>query len=62
LSYEKATEMKKLGVFDKTQQKTAHWIEAVAQNMGSRDMERSYHVLRPVLHEVRDLWQSSSMD
>ena len=46
--------MKNLGVFDKTQQKTAHWIETVAQNMGSSDMERSYHVLRSVLHAVRD--------
>ncbi len=46
--------MKNLGVFDKTQQKTAHWIEAVAHEMGSTDMERSYHVLRSVLHAVRD--------
>ena len=38
--------MTNLGVFDKTQRKTAHWIESVAQNMGSTDMERSYHVLR----------------
>lgn len=46
--------MKNLGVFEKTTQKTAHWIEAVAHNMGSTDMERSYHVLRSVLHAVRD--------
>lgn len=46
--------MKPLGVFDKTQRKTAHWIEGVAQEMGSADMERSYHVLRAVLHAVRD--------
>lgn len=46
--------MRNLGVFDKTQQKTAHWIENVAHNMGSADMERSYHVLRSVLHAVRD--------
>lgn len=46
--------MKGLGIFDKTEQKTAHWIEGVAKNMGSTDMERSYHVLRSVLHAVRD--------
>lgn len=46
--------MKNLGVFDKTQQKTAHWIESVAHGMGSTDMERSYHILRSVLHTVRD--------
>lgn len=46
--------MTKLAVFDKTEQKTFHWIESVAQNMGSTDMERSYHVLRSVLHAVRD--------
>lgn len=46
--------MKHLAVFENTQLKTAHWIESVAQNMGSTDMERSYHVLRSVLHAVRD--------
>ena len=46
--------MENLGVFDKTQQKTAHWIEGVARYMGSNDMERSYHILRSVLHAVRD--------
>lgn len=46
--------MTKLAVFNKTEQKTAHWIESVAHNMGSTDMERSYHVLRSVLHAVRD--------
>lgn len=46
--------VKTLGVFEKTQQKTAHWIESVAHNMGSTDMERSYYVLRSVLHAVRD--------
>ncbi len=46
--------MKTLGVFDKTLQKTAHWIERVAHYLGSTDMERSYNVLRSVLHAVRD--------
>jgi uncharacterized protein (DUF2267 family) len=48
------THVKKLGVFQKTEEKTALWIEDVAQSMGSTDMERSYHVLRSVLHAVRD--------
>jgi uncharacterized protein (DUF2267 family) len=46
--------VRNLGVFENTQRKTAHWIENVAHNMGSTDMERSYHVLRSVLHAVRD--------
>jgi len=46
--------MTKLPEFDSTQQKTAHWIESVAENMGSTDMEHSYHVLRSVLHAVRN--------
>lgn len=46
--------MKNLAVFEKTQQKTGHWIECIAQDMGSTDMERSYHILRSVLHAVRD--------
>jgi uncharacterized protein (DUF2267 family) len=46
--------MKNLGVFDKTTQKTGKWIEAVAHGMGSTDMERSFHVLRSVLHAIRD--------
>lgn len=46
--------MKNLGTFEKTTQKTAEWIEAVARGMGSTDMERSYHILRSVLHAVRD--------
>lgn len=62
--------MTSLAVFDKTQQKTAHWIESVAQNMGSTDLERSYCVLRSVLHavrdrlpaEVRNLWESFGKD
>jgi len=46
--------LKNLRVFENTQQKTAHWIENVAHTMGSTDMERSYHILRSVLHAVRD--------
>ena len=46
--------MKALGVFRKTEQKTALWIEAVADKMGTTDVERSYKVLRSVLHALRD--------
>ena len=46
--------MKNLGVFQKTTEKTAQWVESVAHTMGSTDMERSYHILRSVLHAVRD--------
>lgn len=46
--------LRNLRVFENSQRKTAHWIENVAHNMGSTDMERSYHVLRSVLHAVRD--------
>lgn len=42
------------GVFDKTLQKTTHWIDSVARGMGSTDKDRGYHVLRSVLHAVRD--------
>lgn len=31
-----------------------HWVSGVASSMGSTDMERSYMVLRGVLHALRD--------
>lgn len=31
-----------------------HWVSGVASNMGSTDLQRSYMVLRGVLHAVRD--------
>ena len=46
--------MKNPGVFDKTLQKTGRWIDAVAHRMGSTDTERSYHILKAVLHALRD--------
>jgi len=46
--------MSKVSVFDKTEQKTMHWVKGVASSMGSRDMQRSYMVLRGVLHALRD--------
>ena len=46
--------MSKVSVFDKTEQKTMHWVNGVASNMGSTDLQRSYRVLRGVLHALRD--------
>jgi uncharacterized protein (DUF2267 family) len=46
--------MSKVSVFDKTEQKTMHWVSGVASSMGSADMQRSYMVLRGVLHALRD--------
>lgn len=46
--------MTHIPVFDKTEQKTMHWIRNVSANMGSTDMQRSFAILRAVLHATRD--------
>ncbi len=46
--------MARISVFDKTEQKTMEWIKNVSMNMGSTDMQRSYTILRAVLHATRD--------
>lgn len=46
--------MAQIKVFDKTEQKTMRWINHVADNMGSTDVQRSYKILRAVLHATRD--------
>jgi uncharacterized protein (DUF2267 family) len=46
--------MSHVSVFDKTEQKTMHWLKDVATGMGSTDMQRSYKILRAVLHATRD--------
>ena len=46
--------MARISLFDKTEQKTMTLIKNVAQQMGSTDMERSYMILRAVLHATRD--------
>jgi len=46
--------MSNVSVFDKTEQKTMRWIKDVADGMGSTDMQRSYKILRAVLHATRD--------
>jgi uncharacterized protein (DUF2267 family) len=46
--------MSKVSVFDKTEQKTMHWINGIAASMGSTDTQRSYTILRAVLHATRD--------
>jgi len=46
--------MTHISVFDKTEQKAMNWINSVSQNMGSTDSQRSYTILRAVLHATRD--------
>jgi uncharacterized protein (DUF2267 family) len=46
--------MTHISVFDKTEQKTMHWLRNISTNMGSTDMQRSYSILRAVLHATRD--------
>jgi uncharacterized protein (DUF2267 family) len=46
--------MSNVSVFDKTEQKTMHWINGIAASMGSTDAQRSYTILRAVLHATRD--------
>lgn len=46
--------MSEVSVFSKTEQKTMHWINGVASSMGSTDSQRSYKILRAVLHATRD--------
>lgn len=46
--------MTHIPVFDKTEQKTMEWIKNISSNMGSTDMQRSYTILRAVLHATRD--------
>jgi uncharacterized protein (DUF2267 family) len=46
--------MSEVSVFSKTEQKTMHWINHVASSMGSTDTQRSYKILRAVLHATRD--------
>lgn len=46
--------MTQIAVFDKTEQKTMQWINDIAVRMGSTDMQRSYAILRAVLHATRD--------
>jgi uncharacterized protein (DUF2267 family) len=46
--------MSQVSVFDKTEQKTMRWVKDVAVEMGSSDMQRSYKILRAVLHATRD--------
>jgi uncharacterized protein (DUF2267 family) len=43
-----------LGVFDRTIQKTNTWLQAVEEELGLESKHQAYHLLRVVLHEVRD--------
>lgn len=46
--------MSKVPAFARTEQKTMHWLQDIASGMGSTDVERSYSILRAVLHAIRD--------
>jgi uncharacterized protein (DUF2267 family) len=43
-----------LDVFDRTIQKTNLWLQAVDDELGLGSKHYAYHLLRAVLHEVRD--------
>lgn len=49
--------MAHIPVFDKTEQKTMDWLKTISTHMGSTDNERSYTILRAVLHATRDRLQ-----
>jgi uncharacterized protein (DUF2267 family) len=40
--------------FDSTIQTTNVWLNGVAERLGGRDRDQGYHVLRAVLHALRD--------
>jgi len=43
-----------VSAFDKTIQKTHHWLAEIMAEMGWQDQERAYAALRAVLHALRD--------
>ena len=46
--------MARIAAFEKTEQKTMRWLKGIADALGSTDLERSYMILRAVLHALRD--------
>jgi uncharacterized protein (DUF2267 family) len=46
--------MKTLPVFAKTEERAMEWVRSLAHDLGSADAERSFQILRSVLHTVRD--------
>ena len=46
--------MTRIATFDKSEQKTMLWLKQIANAMGSTDLQRSYMILRAVLHATRD--------
>ncbi len=46
--------MKTLRVIAKTEERTMAWVKSLAHKLGSTDMERSFQILRSVLHALRD--------
>jgi uncharacterized protein (DUF2267 family) len=43
-----------LSVIDRTVAKTNEWLDRLSQDMGTDDRERSFRILRSVLHALRD--------
>ncbi|MFO1463311.1 MAG: DUF2267 domain-containing protein [bacterium] len=43
-----------LGVFNKTLEKSNHWIRDLQEELGWDDPQRAYRALRVVLHALRD--------
>lgn len=41
-------------IFEKTAQKSQHWIEDIKMELGTTDDERAYLALRTVLHSLRN--------
>jgi uncharacterized protein (DUF2267 family) len=44
----------RLDVFDRTIQKTNLWLHSIQEELGLENKHQAYHLLRVVLHEVRD--------
>lgn len=43
-----------LDVFGRTIQKTNLWLQAIEEELGLENKHQAYHLLRVVLHEIRD--------
>jgi uncharacterized protein (DUF2267 family) len=43
-----------LDIFDRTVQKSIIWVDAIRDELALEDRHRAYHLLRVVLHEIRD--------
>jgi uncharacterized protein (DUF2267 family) len=46
--------MSDIDLIDRSAEKTNIWLNELADELGSKDRKRAYHVLRAYLHAVRD--------